>query len=117
MLNIAITVAAIIATLLCLNHLVYVKSGLQGGRKYGNEIAKQLDIPTNLFHTILEFGAKPLPHLKILSDMKESGISTEAAAKELATLMVRGVENLESKYGPQEAMNQIKPKISNLLKK
>jgi len=115
MLNIFIIATAVIAALLLLNHLIYVKSGLQGGRKYGNEIAAQLDIPTNLFHTILEFGAKPLPHLKILADMKAGGIPPEKAAKELAALMAIGIENLEMKFGQQEAMKNIKPKISSLL--
>lgn len=117
MLNIVIIAAAVIAALLLLNHLIYVKSGLQGGRKYGNEIAAQLGIPSNLFHTILEFGAKPLPHLKVLADMKAGGIPPEEAAKELASLMAIGVENLEKKFGPQEAMNVIKPTISRLLSK
>jgi hypothetical protein len=94
---------------------MWFKGGLGKGRKFGNEIARHLDIPGNLFHSLLESGVSG-PSLQLLAMLQGANMSLERASVELGPSLHRGAVTLEAKFGPQEAINRAKPVISKLVR-
>ncbi len=92
---------------------VWHKGGLSKGRKFGNEIARHLNIPKNLFHALLDNGVKG-PSLQLLSMLRDANMSLERASIELGPSLQRGVIALEARYGNQDALEHVKPTIFKL---
>ncbi len=88
--------------------------GLGKARKYGNRIADHLGISRNLFHSILESGVGKdgMPSLMLLNGLQ--AVPVDRAAVRLAPSLIRGMMALESRFGPQQQIEEIKPVVTTL---
>ncbi len=88
--------------------------GPGSGRAFGNKIAKHNGIPKNTFWYLLDNGAK-ISALDILTGLEKSGADLEQASVELGPVLQRGMNRLETRFGPQSIYEAVKPIISRLV--
>jgi hypothetical protein len=88
--------------------------GPGSGRAFGNKIAKHNNIPKNTFWYLLDNGVKGSA-LDILIALEKSAADLEQASVELAPILQRGMDRLETRFGPQSIYEDAKPTISRLL--
>lgn len=95
--------------------LIWTKGGLRKGRKFGNKIAKHLGLTNNFFHSVLDNGTSG-PSLQVLATLETGNLSVHQASVELGPSLNRGLAQLETKFGPQEMIENAKPVVMNLVR-
>ncbi len=95
--------------------LIWTKGGLRKGRKFGNKIAKHLGFTNNFFHSVLDNGTSG-PSLQVLAILETGNLSVHQASVELGPSLRRGLTQLESKFGPQEMIENAKPIVMDLVR-
>ncbi len=88
--------------------------GPGSGRKLGNRIAAHIGIPRSVFYALLEYGVKGSPRELLLS-LEKSKLGLDEASVELGPSLSRGIERLESRFGPQEMYDKAKPIVARLV--
>lgn len=88
--------------------------GAGSGRAFGNRVAAQVGIPTDLFHALLDHGVKGTSR-ELLTSLARSGMTPEQAGVELAPVLARGVERLEAHFGAQQRVDAVKPAVARLV--
>lgn len=94
--------------------VAWMKGGLGAGRKFGNKLAGHLNINKNLFHSLLDNGIEG-PSLQFLGMLERTGMSLQEASMELGPSLQRGIDALESRFGRQAAIDEVKPLVSKLV--
>ncbi len=95
---------------------VWLRGGLHKGRKFGNEIADHLGWSHNFFHSVLDNGVGPLgPSLQLLSTLKAMNLTAANASVHIARHLRDGLNNLESKFGPQQIISDVRAQVEALL--
>jgi hypothetical protein len=102
------------AILLGLAVFFWRRSGAGSGRGFGNRIAAHLGMPRNVFHVLLDNGAKGSPR-ELLASLERAGLDLDAASVELGPSLSRGVERLEARFGTQQMYDDAKPIVARLL--
>lgn len=90
------------------------RSGPGSGRTFGNRIAAHLGIPRNVFYALLENGVKGSSR-ELLVSLEKSGLGLQESSVELGPSLSRGMERLETRFGPQEMYDKAKPIVARLV--
>jgi hypothetical protein len=89
------------------------RSGPGSGRTFGNRIAAHLGIPKNVFYALLENGVKGSSR-ELLASLEKSKLGLQEASVALGPSLSRGLERLETRFGPQEMYDKAKPIVARL---
>ena len=103
-----------VVVLLGLAVFFWMRSGPRSGRTFGNRIAAQIGIPRNVFHGLLEYGARGSPR-ELLASLERSKLTLDEASVKLGPTLNRGMERLEARFGAQEMYDRAKPIVARLL--
>ena len=100
--------------ILVLWRFIWSRMGLGKGRAYGNKLAAHLGWQKNFFHSVLDNGVNG-PSLMVLNSIMQMGVSHHQATVMLAPSLARGLNALDSRFGPQAMIEEAKPIVKNLL--
>jgi hypothetical protein len=103
-----------VAVLVGLALFFWKRSGPGSGRTFGNRIAAHIGMPRNVFHALLENGVKGSAR-ELLASLEKSKPDLDEASVELGPSLNRGMERLESRFGPQEMYDKAKPIVARLV--
>lgn len=103
-----------VLTVIALFVFFWKRNGIGSGRAFGNRVAAHLGIPKSLFHSLLDHGVKESSR-ELLASMQKSGLSLHDAGIELGPTLARGIERLEARFGTQDTVDAVKPKVARLV--
>ena len=109
-------IPAVMAVVALLGLIVFFwnEIGPGSGRKLGNRIAAHIGIPKNVFYALLANGVKGSSR-DLLVSLQQSKLGLDEASIELGPSLSRGIERLESRFGPQEMYDKAKPIVARLV--
>lgn len=109
-----IPVVMAVVALLGLVVFFWNEFGPGSGRKLGNRIAAHVGIPKKVFYALLAYGVKGSSR-DLLVALEKSKLGLDEASIELAPSLSRGIERLESRFGPQEMYDKVKPIVARFV--
>ena len=106
----------VVGVVLLLGLAVYFwkRDGPGSGRTFGNRIAEHIGMPKNVFHGLLDYGAKGSSR-ELLASMERSKKTLDEASVELGPVLNRGMERMEARFGAQDMYDKAKPVVARLL--
>jgi hypothetical protein len=108
------TIIINIAILIALMFFLWKHFGIGSGRTFGNKIAKHIGLRQSTFWYLIDNGAKG-PALDLLKSLEQSNTSLDQASATLGPVLQKGIERLETRFGPQEIYEVAKPVVARLV--
>jgi hypothetical protein len=102
------------AILIALMFFLWKHFGVGSGRSFGNKIAKHIGLRQSTFWYLIDNGAKG-PALDLLKSLEQSNTNLDQASAALGPVLQKGIERLETRFGPQEIYEVAKPVVARLV--
>jgi len=109
-----ITTVFSVAIFIVLGVIFWKHFGVGSGRSFGNKIAKHTGLNQNTFWYLMDNGSKG-PALDLLKSLEQSNTSLDQASAALGPVLQKGIERLETRFGPQEIYEVAKPVVARLV--
>lgn len=102
-----------VAALIGLAIFFWQRMGPGSGRAFGNRIAAHIGVPRNVFWMLLDNGVQGSSHA-MLASLEASRLGLDEASLRLGPSLRRGLERLETRFGPQAMVEQARPIVERL---
>lgn len=103
-----------VAILIALTFFLWKHFGIGSGRSFGNKIAKHIGLRQSTFWYLIDNGVKG-PALDLLKSLEQSNTNLDQASAALGPVLQKGIERLETRFGPQEIYEVAKPVVARLV--
>lgn len=84
------------------------------GQAFGNRVAESIGMNSSLFHSAIEEGGLNM-HLLILFQFEEQGKSYSEVCDYMLPFVLKGLNVIESRFGPQELIDQARAAANGFL--